>query len=368
MAQAIGTLCYAFVYALAVAAVVFGAPAQAGWPDNYHPYKDQIAPSYVPVWSDEFPLTWVDSTNHQHSGLNTDKWWTRYIYNNGTLAYLNNETERYRENKNHVIDHSTVQPVTLNQYATMHLTAKLGADGTTLESGMLRSKQTFIGGYFEAMMRLPPGLGIWPAWWLNSATRTSDGALRWPPEFDIMEHMRREGSNLWHTGGACRNGVTVQDCSFLSGTDSRCIIPVANQSGDGKCHDANFEPNYNYYYMLNSDGINIEPLNREFHVWSLLWVVTNYATQRGYMIIYFDGKPVAELNYNWVYDDSTPAGYAHILLNLAMGDPCCGGTIDWSSLPEGFEINYVRVYQDPAHKVMGTDTVGVLFCPAGGGC
>jgi hypothetical protein len=367
MAQAIGTPRCAFVYALALAAVVIGAPAQAGWPDNYHPYKDQIAPSYVPVWSDEFPITWVDSTNHQHSGLNTDKWWTRYIYNNGTLDYLNNETERYRENKNHVINHSTVQPVLLNQYATMHLTAKLGADGTTLESGMLRSKRTFIGGYFEAMMRLPPGLGVWPAFWLNSAAR-SDGALRWPPEFDIMEHIRREGANVWGSGGACRTSPPYpQDCSFIRGTDSRCIIPVSEQAGDGNCYVVGFDPTWSRQWM-NYDANNIEPLNREFHTWSLLWVVTNYATQHGYTITYFDGRPIVETNYNWVYDDGTPAGYAHILLNLAMGDPCCGGTIDWSSLPEGLEINYVRVYQDPAHKVMGTDTVGVLFCPAGGGC
>jgi hypothetical protein len=305
-----------------------------------------VPSGYKLVFSDEFRTPDLDTT----------KWWTRYIYSGGTLDHLNDEAEHYRESNNHVFNNWT-----------MRLNAYYLADGT-LSSGMVRSKMTFLGGYFEARLKLPRGLGTWAAFWLNSAARTSDGRIAWPPEIDIMEAMHSECCEqpwMWHTGGAARTPPFYQDNSILATSDSRCVITT---STTGLCKDDNFDETQSYYYNWNAAGTGPEFLYNDFHILGLLWQVTDYAKQTGLITTYFDGKPIVERHYNWVYDDNTPAGYAHLLLNQAMGGACCGGPIDNLGLPEGMEIDYVRVYQDPTHRVTGVDTVGVDLCPTGGGC
>jgi beta-glucanase (GH16 family) len=47
-------------------------------------------------------------------------------------------------------------------------------------------------GYFEMRARLPPGQGLWPAFWLLPCD------LSWPPEIDVMEAPGR-GSSLLYT-------------------------------------------------------------------------------------------------------------------------------------------------------------------------
>jgi beta-glucanase (GH16 family) len=88
------------------------------------------------------------------------EFWTRYVYDNGTLDHLtgNGEWERYRENDNHrIVDHR------------LELIAHLrdGRHDGGIESGMLRSKWTGEYGYFEIRMKVPRGRGLWPAFWLN---------------------------------------------------------------------------------------------------------------------------------------------------------------------------------------------------------
>jgi beta-glucanase (GH16 family) len=70
---------------------------------------------------------------------------------------------------------------------------------------MIRSKTTFHYGYFEARIKLPGGLGVAPAFWLNSARRLRDGKIAWPPEIDIFEFVINgveDKTNMLHTGVA----------------------------------------------------------------------------------------------------------------------------------------------------------------------
>src|SRR5580704_7712499 len=101
---------------LALTALLVGSPAYAGNGID-SPY---VPAGYHKVFGDEFPT----------ANLDTTKWWTRYIYANGTLDYLNDEWPWYRENDNHVIMNNR-----------LHLTARLPGDGS-IESGMVRSKMT----------------------------------------------------------------------------------------------------------------------------------------------------------------------------------------------------------------------------------
>jgi hypothetical protein len=71
-----------------------------------------------------------------------------------------------------------------------------------------------------------------------------------------------------------------------------------------------------------------------------------------------------------VYDDGSPAGYAHVILDLAIGGPKWAGRhgVDDAAFPQGLEIDYLRVYQKPGEQRTGADTVGHDLCPAQGGC
>ena len=54
-------------------------------------------------------------------------------------------------------------------------------------AGKIYSKQSFQHGWFEAMIKLPTGVGLWPAFWLT-------GTNSWPPEIDILEAYSKHGS------------------------------------------------------------------------------------------------------------------------------------------------------------------------------
>src|SRR5215470_4096830 len=48
----------------------------------------------------------VLNENFDQSNVNMQKFWTRYVYDDGMLDYLNDEWQRYRESGNHVLDGS----------------------------------------------------------------------------------------------------------------------------------------------------------------------------------------------------------------------------------------------------------------------
>jgi len=279
-----------------------------------------VPANYVKVFSDEF----------NEKQLDTAKWWTRLVYENGTLDHLNDEQQRYAENGNHVMSGRS-----------LILTAKKTdnrPDGVDYQSGMIRSKTTFKYGYFETRAKLPSALGVWPAFWLNSAARSSDGKLAWPPEVDILEMVNNGVEDTTHMlhMGAMSNGP--QDLRVLY-------------------TDQNFDQKWNFWSAPFS-------FSDDFHVFSGLWESDNSIS------IYVDGRLLYKAAYAWAYDDKTPAGFAHVILNLAIGGAKWAGRhgVDAAAFPQGFEIDYVRVYQKAGSKMIGRDTTGTNLCPPDGGC
>jgi beta-glucanase (GH16 family) len=61
-----------------------------------------------------------------------------------------------------------------------------GAWGSGLLASSNRDRTGFTqsGGYFEARMKLPSGMGVWPAFWLAGA----DTSAKVSPEIDVMEY------------------------------------------------------------------------------------------------------------------------------------------------------------------------------------
>lgn len=317
---AVGSLAWATFFAIGDRV---GGAAAVG-PDKVSPASADPGPSCVPagynkVFGDEF----------DEARLDNGRWWTRYIYADGTLDFLNDEQQRYRENGNHVMTgHSLI---------LMARKAQPNPDGIDYESGMIRSKKTFKYGYFEARAKVPGGLGVRPAFWLNSARRATDGKITWPPEIDIFEF--------------AYNGVEDKANMLHSG-----VLSNGPQGTKMLFKDADYHTNWTYWDA---------PYNfpDAFHVFSALWQHNNTVS------VYVDCRQIYKLAYKWVYDDRTPAGYAHVLLNLAIGGEWAGRHgIDDAAFPQGLEVDYVRVYQKAGHEVGGNDTLGHDLCPAQGNC
>src|SRR3954462_14810832 len=117
-----------------------------------------VAAFWLPAQSAQasgWVITFEDDFNEP--SLDRSKWYTRYIYNNGTMDHFNDEKERFRENGNHVLQDGILNliamPPTANGY---------------YPSGMIRSRQLFRYGYFESRIKMPAGRGLGPAFWLNS--------------------------------------------------------------------------------------------------------------------------------------------------------------------------------------------------------
>lgn len=258
--------------------------------------------SYVPagyglVFNDEFNGT----------ALNRDRWETRYIYENGKLDHLKEENQRYRDNNNHVMHDGMLS-----------LTAR--AVGNAYESGMIRSKWETKYGYFEASVRMPKGKGVFPAFWLNSGIRPSDGKLYWGPEIDIFEFVvngvednpNPVFKNMLHSG------VVTHDGRIPS-----ALLAIGPR----------FDKKWNNYYAPFD-------LTNGFHTVGLEWTPTD-------VTIYVDGQLLYQRTYRWIYDnDGTDAAPAHILLNLAIGGPWAGRHgIDQSAFPQSLDIDWIRVYK-----------------------
>ena len=271
---------------------------------------------YVKVWSDDF-IT---------SNLDTNKWFTRYIYNNGTLDFLNDELERYRETGNHIMTGSSLK---LNA---------LSKTGGVDPSGMIRSKQCFdlnaAGYYFESRIKIPSGLGVWPAFWLNSDA-AADGSVAWPPEIDIME--------VPNNGNAGTN-LRALHCGVQSNGNN------ANFNASWTKWDTEFDTN-NDFWAAPFD------LSAAFHVYSLLY-------EKPVFTISVDNKLVLQGTYNWTYQNGMLAPPAHVLLDLAIGGSWAGsGGIDDSKFPQAMEVDYVHVFQKIAGHV---SIVGQDLMPNGG--
>ncbi|MBX4959176.1 glycoside hydrolase family 16 protein [Rhizobium lentis] len=185
-------------------------------------------------------------------------------------------------------------PFTTDQ-GILKIEARKGTDGTW-RSGLLSSvnpkgegfSQQF--GYFEARMKLPPGKGVWPAFWLIGVDRS-----KYTAEIDVLEYYGRApyefsmGFHIWRQSQGGQNSTGG----------------YWNKVQDG---------------ILNSDyhtyGVDIQPDKTSF---------------------YFDRQ------FIWSFD--TPKEFHmpfYPLVNLALGS---GWPIDETPNPSVLLVDYIHVYQ-----------------------
>jgi hypothetical protein len=236
----------------------------------------------------------------------------RYIYNNGQLDGLPTYWSRHR-------DYPEGDARALHVFSDNALVLKArmppggGLRDGGLESGMLRALLPVTPGmYIEMRAKLPRGLGVWPAFWLNPGVEASDGhfsATPWPPEIDIFEFF------VWQ--GRTRPRI-------LQGE----VHPAANAGAEGRTRDI-FSRFSNGRY---DPGIDF---SADFHVFALDWV-----KDRPIWVV--DGVPIKQTVIGW---NAPPA---HILITNQIGMTLAGvdltgmtyGADDWD-----YTLDYVRVWQ-----------------------
>jgi beta-glucanase (GH16 family) len=221
--------------------------------------------------------------------------YTRFVYESGRLDHLpaNGEWQRYADRDNHRLEDGVLKLVA-------HIRGGLRDGG--IESGMLRSKWTGKYGYYEIRMKVPPGRGLWPAFWLNPEDQT------WPPEIDVVEIVN--------------NGRDTTRNSFhnvLPGHGREAPLVFSKLDRWGSYH-----PDFDY-----KDG---------FHTFAVEW--TPDAVRH-----YVDDVLLAERRFSWKHDDGRDGGPAHVLVNLAVGGKWPEPPQSAADFPALLAIDYIRVWQ-----------------------
>lgn len=252
--------------------------------------------------------------------LDTSKWWRRYHDNNGTLDHYNSELQRYIDN--HIVSNGTLKLTAHARTATF--TAPTGLVYPTFDSSMIRSRTTFKYGYVEARVKLPPGLGVWPAFWILPD-------VKWQAEIDIMEYVRNDATefaSMVHCG--------VHE-NYAPGPYAIWLEKNSNPQWGYWKAPADFSPTYFF---------------DDWHVFSCLW-------EPELVTFYIDGYPVCQRHCGWKFVDGTDSGLASVLADLAMGD--LWATSNWTTPvatdDQVFEIDYIRVYQQSDMILTGTSAL-----------
>jgi len=226
------------------------------------------------IWSDEFNTA---------GAPDPAKW--GYDIGTGNNGWGNNELQYYTNRP---------ENVTVSN-GTLKINARREAfSGSAFTSARLLSKNKFTTRYgrIEARIKLPAGIGTWPAFWMLGA---NIDAVGWPAcgEIDIMEH---KGS----------------DVGRIHGT-----LHYPGRSGG------------------NANGLTttIQNATTEFHVYAVEWTSATIK-------ISVDGREY----FNFANNNTVPFNHDFfLLLNVAMGGGF-GGPVEPGFTSGTMEVDYVRVY------------------------
>jgi beta-glucanase (GH16 family) len=239
--------------------------------------------TYELVWSDEFDGTELDTT----------KW--RYEIN--ALGGGNNELQYYTDQNTSVADGILTITARKEEY--------LGRDYTSSRI-TTENQGEWTYGIFEARIKLPPGRGTWPAFWMMPSFSRYGG---WPDsgEIDIMEHVGYD-ENVIH-GSIHTRIYNHKDGSQKGGT-----------------------------YRDLTDATS------EFHVYKVEWLPDrlDYYVNDELYYSYEPNKFSSCPSFNvWPFN-----GDFFLILNIAIGGDWGGAQgVDDDIFPTSMEIDYVRVYQ-----------------------
>jgi beta-glucanase (GH16 family) len=243
------------------------------------------------VWSDEF---------NQPDGAAPDSTKWGYDEGVGNNGWGNNELEYYTNRaKNVSIQHGNLVITAIQE-------RYVDSAGVTrrFTSARIKTRELFAQAYgrFEARIKIPDGLGLWPAFWMLGDNIKSVG---WPScgEIDVMENRGKEPATVHGT-------IHGPGYSGAAGvTSAYALFGGRRFADDYHVFAVEWEPNAIRFYVDND----------------------LYAT-----------RTPADLpsGTKWVYDHPF-----FILLNLAVGGNWPGPPDDTTSFPAAMRVEYVRVYR-----------------------
>ena len=257
--------------------------------DAPNPERDGPPENWELVWADEFEVPAIDAAN-----------WTAVVVAdpyNEELQYYTDRTDGTAGANAWVEDGALVIEARREDYAhRRHTSARLESKG----------KRELLYGRVEARMRLPRGVGTWPAFWLLGGNIDEVG---WPAcgEIDVMEGKGRLPN--W-TSGAIHGGPDSGHNRIVAGN---FLLP----SGD---------------------------FHHDWHVFAVEWSrdgIEWFVDDLRYFAI---EKPANDDPAQWPFDH----GHSfYLILNLAVG-----GWFDRPHLPpddmspQRLYVDYVRVYRE----------------------
>lgn len=237
------------------------------------------------VWHEEFDGDAIDRTN-----------WTFDIggwgWGNGEAQYYTDRPENARVENGLLVIEARQEKYENSYYTSARL--------------LTQDLQEFQYGRIEARLKVPPGAGLWPAFWMlgSDFKRNPDDPYdsNWPEagEIDIMEYVGREPDLIMGT---------VHGPGYSGST------------GRSKWNRQDFE------------------IADDFHTYAIEW---NYDG----ISWFFDGDKYFTLrredigDLEWVFDNEF-----FILLNLALGGQFAGQISLDTKFPANLYVDYVRVYQ-----------------------
>jgi beta-glucanase (GH16 family) len=228
-------------------------------------------PAYSLVWSDDF----------DGPGIDTTKW----NFETGGGGWGNNEKEYYQKANASIQDGNLV--ITAKSEPT-------GGEPYTSARMTTQNKFSQTYGRIEARIKVPMGVGMWPAFWMLG---NNINTVSWPTcgELDIMEHINNTntiyGTMHWNSGGHAQYGSTTQ-------------------STPGDYH----------IYAIEWDQNEIR------------WYVDDTLYQTGNIKDNINNTAAFHLPF-------------FIILNLAVAGDFPGQTVDSTLLPESMYVDYVKVYK-----------------------
>ena len=239
---------------------------------------------YELVWSDEF----------DYSGLpDSTKW--GYDTEGNEAGWGNKESQWYTEadEENARVEDGVLKITALRK----------DAGDKQFTSARLLSKADWKYGKFEIRVKLPEGLGTWPAiWMMPGGWSFNDGGWPGVGEIDIMEH-------VGYDFGTVHGTIHTEAYNHSIGTQQ------------GK-------------------SIDVENVSTEFHVYSINWTENE-------IIWYVDGEEYYQFkNQNKTYKEWPFDKKFHLIMNIAIGGNWGGQKgIDPNLTEATMEIDYVRIYQ-----------------------
>lgn len=254
-------------------------------------------------------LLWSDEFNGKKGSLPSAKTWSREI---GGGGWGNSERQYYTDKAaNAAMDGAGRLVITANRISNDYAEQVGDVPGTEdilnrcsecqFTSARMKTARNigFMYGRIEAKMKLPAGVGTWPAFWMLGAD-SIDG-VPWPEcgEIDIMEY---------------RGDVSDQATSAIHGPTT--------PSGSG----------------LGTRFLNPGPLSDGYHIYAIEW-------KKNSIDFIVDGRVNATItsqdtgSRGWVFNQKF-----FIILNLAMGGTYAGEYIDPTLNQAQLNIDYIRFY------------------------